>query len=64
MRDNMYARYRKIFTKTACPTRGIWFEKFMRGSKLRMGVIKKQVFGVTSEKIEALLKGWDTDWRR
>ena len=35
------ARYRKRFTATSCPTRVPWFENFMRGSKLRMGVITK-----------------------
>ena len=32
---------------TEFPTFGTWFDKFTRGSKLRMGVIRKQVFGAT-----------------
>ena len=36
----------------------------MRGLKLRMGVIKKWYFGVTSDMIKALLEGWDTYWRK
>ena len=35
----------------------------MRGSKLRMGVIKKHYLGVTSEMIKDLLEGWDKEWR-
>ena len=64
MGDTIYARERKRFTKTVCPTRGPRFGKFMRGSKLRMGVIKKHYLGVTSEMIKDLLEGWDTEWRR
>ena len=30
--------------ETACTTSGLYFGKFMQGSKLRMGVIKKQDF--------------------
>ena len=44
----IYARDGEKFTKIAFPTRGLCFGKFMRGSKLRMGVIKKQDFVVTS----------------
>ena len=46
-----------MFTETACPTQGPWFEKFMRVSKLSMGVIKRQEFGVTSDVVKALLDG-------
>ena len=48
MGDTIFARDDKKFTKTACPTQGTWFGKFARGYKLRMGVIKKQDFEVTS----------------
>ena len=34
----------------------------MRGLKLRMGVIKEQYFGITSEMIKDLLEGLDTAW--
>ena len=47
-----------MFTETACPTQGPWFEKSMRVSKLSMGVIKRQEFGVTSDVVKALLEGW------
>ena len=57
--DTIYARDRRKLTETACPTRGPSFVKFIRGSKLRMGLIKKQDFGVTSEMIKVLLVGWD-----
>ena len=62
--DTIYARDGKNSTENACPMRGLWFGNFMRGSKIRMGVIKKQDFGVTSEIIKALLEVWDTECRR
>ena len=46
MGDMIYSRGGRILTSTACPTRGTWFGKFMRGSKLRMGVIKNKYFGI------------------
>ena len=49
----------KRFTETACPMREPWFGKFMRVLKLRMGVVRKQDFGVTSEVIKAWLEVWD-----
>ena len=36
----------------------------MQGSKIWMGLIKKQDFGVTSEIVKAFLEGWDAEWRR
>ena len=48
MVENIYSRDGGKFTETACPKRGPWFGKFLRGSKLRMAVTKRQVFGVTS----------------
>ena len=47
----------KIFTETVCPSWGLWFGKFMRGYKLRMVVINKWHFVVTSEVVKALLVG-------
>ena len=34
----------------------------MRGSKLRMSVIKRQDFGITLDVLKALLAGWEVDW--
>ena len=59
-----YARDGEIFTEIACPTRGICFGNFMRGSKLWMGVIKKHDLGVTSDMTKAFLEGWNTYWRK
>ena len=59
MGDNIYARDRKELTETAFPTKGTSIGTFMR-SKLRMGLIKKQYFRVTSEIIKDLLERWDT----
>ena len=60
--DTIYSRDGKKFTETACPTRGPWFGKFMRGSQLRMGVIKKQGFGVTSKMVKDLLEVREALW--
>ena len=57
---SIYSRDSGKLTETACPKRGPWFGTFMRGSKLRMGVIKKQDFRVTGELIKDLLEGWYT----
>ena len=35
----------------------------MRASKLCMGVINNQDFGLTSEMVNSLLMGWDTECR-
>ena len=54
--DTIYFRYGVNFTETACLTRGPWFGNFMRGSKIGMGVIKKEDFLVTIEMLEYLLE--------
>ena len=56
--DTIYSRDGRILTSIAYPTRGTWFGKFMRGSKLSMGVIKKQEFGITCNMVKALLEIW------
>ena len=52
-KDGKCGSQRTIFPKderkllaTYLPTRGPWFVKFMRISKLRMGVIRKQGLGI------------------
>ena len=62
--DNIYSRDGGNFMETACPTRVPWFGKFMRVSKLQMGVIRKQYFVVTSEIVKALLEVWDAECKR
>ena len=57
MGDTNYYRSGETFTKTACPTRGLWFVYLMRYSKLWMEVIKKQDFGVFSDVIYLFLEG-------
>ena len=44
-------------------TCGPWFRKFTIVYKLFMGVINKQVFGVTSNMVKDTLMGWDTEWK-
>ena len=56
LRDTIYFRDEKTFTEIACPTRGRWFGKFMRGSKPWMGVLKNQYFGFNSEMVNTLLE--------
>ena len=58
MGDTIFKRDCKKFIDTACPTRRMWFGKFMILYKLRMIFIKKRDFGVTSEMAKDLLVGW------
>ena len=60
MGDAIFARDVKIFKDMACPMGGAWFGNFVIGSKLQMGVIKKQDFVVTGKMVKYLLMGWDT----
>ena len=61
--DTIFTRVGKFSTETVCLTRGAWFGKFMRRSKLCMGVIKKQYFGVTSDMVKDMLVGWEIEWK-
>ena len=36
--------------------------KFTRGEKLRMGIIRKQDFGILELKIPSLQITWDLEW--
>ena len=56
-----FLRDGKKSTETECTTWGPWFGKFMKGYKLRVGLIKKQYFRVTSEMVKDLLVGWDIE---
>ena len=40
--DTIYITDDKRFKGIACPMKEVWFVKFMRGSKLRMGVVKNK----------------------
>ena len=56
MGNMIYSKYGSILPATACHTIGTWFGKFMRVSKLRMGVINKQDFEITCKVVKALLE--------
>ena len=60
MGNTIYFRSKKTFMEAACLTMGTLLGKFMRGSKLHIGEIKKQDLGVTRERIHVLLEGRDT----
>ena len=47
MGNTVFAKDKKFFIETVCPTRGLWFETFKRVSKLQMRVIKEKDFRVT-----------------
>ena len=51
-----------ILVATDCPTRRPWFVKFIRGEKLRTGIIRKQYFGISELTMDALQRTWDLDW--
>ena len=61
MGDTIFSSDRKKFTEMMCPNRGPCFGKFMRGSKLRIGVIKRQDFDVTLDMVKARLVGWEVE---
>ena len=44
---------------TACPTRGTWFVKFVRGEKLSKGVISKKEFGISTFTLAAIQRKLD-----
>ena len=62
--DTINYRDGEKLKETVCPTRGPWFGNFMRGSKLWMGVINKQDFGVSSEMVKDLLEVWEVECGR
>ena len=47
-RSVMAHKERKMYV-TDCPTRTEWFERFMRGARLRMGVTKRKNIGLTEK---------------
>ena len=53
---------RKLFS-TLCPSNGKWFSRFMRGAKLRMGVIRRQNEALTAMMILAVLQFAEEDWK-
>ena len=56
MGATIYSRYERILTATEFPTRCPWFGKFMRGSKLRMGVMKKQDFEIPRKVVTSMIE--------
>ena len=61
MGDTIFSRDSKKSTDTECPNRGPWFENFILLYTMRMLLIKKIDFGVTSETAKALLVVWDIE---
>lgn len=53
---------RKMYL-TNCPSAGLWFARFMRGAKLRMGVIRKQNEAFTVRLLLALSELAEGDWQ-
>ena len=58
MGDTIFTRDCKKITKIARPPRGACIGNFIIGSKLRMGVIKKQYLGATSDMAKAVFLRW------
>ena len=54
---------RKLYI-TDCPTRSNWFERFMKGARLRMGMIRRKNMGLTSEMTHLLLDLMNEDWMK
>ena len=59
-----FCEEQKKFTDTACPTWGPWFVKFIRSSKLQMGLIRGKCSGVASETVKYLLVGCYVECKR
>ncbi|KAL7468881.1 hypothetical protein ACHAXS_009127 [Conticribra weissflogii] len=57
-----YARDEKKMYVTTSPTAGRWFTRFMRGSKLRMGVIRRQNEALTPALIREICVMAEEDW--
>ena len=62
MIDTIYANYGKNSTSMACPILWIFFGKFVRDSKLQMGVIRKQYFELTIIILKVSLEGRWLEW--
>ena len=62
MGDTIYLTDGNKFTETACLMCGLWFGKFMIGSKFWMVLIKKQEFWVTIKIKKTLMVEWYTYW--
>ena len=54
---------RKLFS-TECPTDGKWFNRFMRGAKLRMGVTRRQQEALTANMVMAVIYVAEGDWQQ
>ena len=61
-RKNIFSKDERKFVTTYFPTRRPWFVKFMRRSKLRMGVIRNPDFGIPALIMDALQKIRDIEW--
>ena len=60
-RRTIFDKYEGKLVATYFPTREPWLVKFMRGYKLRMGIIRKQDFGISVLTMNALQRTWDLD---
>ena len=56
MGGSVLAKDEKKLYVTSNPARTEWFERFMKGAKLRIGVIKRRNFALTSDMVHALLE--------
>ena len=59
---SVLAKDEKKLYVTSNPARTEWFERFMKGAKLRIGVIKRRNFALTSEMLHALLELLEKNW--
>lgn len=62
LRGSVMAKDDKKMMVTTCPTRSLWYERFSRGAKLRIGVIRKQNYALTEEMVHRLLDVLDEAW--
>jgi hypothetical protein len=63
MGGSVLAKDEKKLYVTSNPARTEWFERFMKGAKLRIGVIRRRNFALTSETVHALLELLEKSWQ-
>jgi hypothetical protein len=63
MGGSVLAKDDKMLYVTINPARTEWFERFMKGAKLRIGVIRRRNFALTGDTVHALLELLEKSWK-
>ena len=60
--STIFAKYERKLMATDFSIRGLWFVEFMRGGRLRMGIIRKHDFEILVLTMAALQITWHLEW--